>query len=207
MLFLRILFLLLVYFDTRAQILPAEGYGTVIMYHRFDENKYEDTSISSELFRSHLEFLKNEEYNVLPISKLVNFFTNDIALPKKSVFITIDDGFKSFYDKAFPLLKKYQFPFTVFVSTDHVGKNDNSNLEKALNIYKYLNEKKIDTIIDDTDENFSSKIKKFNLIGIPFQVMIGKKSEGDLFEFNEIGKEVKNLSIEDIAKIIINKKK
>ena len=88
-----------------------------------------------------------------------------------------------------------------------INKNDNSNLEKALNIYKYLNEKKIDTIIDDTDENFSSKVKKFNLIGIPFQVMIGKKSEGDLFEFNEIGKEVKRLSIEDIAKIIINKKK
>jgi len=88
-----------------------------------------------------------------------------------------------------------------------INKNDNSNLEKALNIYKYLNEKKIDTIIDDTDENFSSKIKKFNLIGIPFQIMIGKKSEGDLFEFNEIGKKTKNLSIEDIVKIIINKKK
>ena len=53
MLFLKILFLLLLYFDVRAQILPAEGYGTVIMYHRFDEDKYEDTSISSELFRSH----------------------------------------------------------------------------------------------------------------------------------------------------------
>jgi len=88
-----------------------------------------------------------------------------------------------------------------------INKNDSSNLEKALNVYKYLNEKKIDTIIDDTDENFSSKIKKFNLIGIPFQIMIGKKSEGDLFEFNEIGKETKNISIEDIAKIIINKKK
>ena len=88
-----------------------------------------------------------------------------------------------------------------------INKNDNSNLEKAQNIYKYLSEKKIDTIIDDTDENFSSKIKKFNLIGIPFQIMIGKKSEGDLFEFNEIGKETKNLSIKDIVKIIINKKK
>ncbi len=88
-----------------------------------------------------------------------------------------------------------------------INKNDNSNLEKAQNIYKYLSEKKIDTLIDDTDENFSSKIKKFNLIGIPFQIMIGKKSEGDLFEFNEIGKETKNLSIKDIVKIIINKKK
>jgi len=88
-----------------------------------------------------------------------------------------------------------------------INKNDSSNLEKALKIYKYLNEKKIDTIVDDMDENFSSKIKKFNLIGIPFQIMIGKKTEGNLFEFKEIGKESKNLSIEDIAKIIINKKK
>ena len=88
-----------------------------------------------------------------------------------------------------------------------INKNDNTNLEKALNIYKYLNEKKIDTLIDDSDENFSSKIKKFNLIGIPFQIMIGKKTEGDLYEFREIGKESKNLSIDEIAKIIINKKK
>ena len=88
-----------------------------------------------------------------------------------------------------------------------INKNDNSNLEKSLNIYKHLNDNKIDTIIDDTEENFSSKIKKFNLIGIPFQIMIGKKSEGDTFEFNEIGKETKNLSIEEITKIILNKKK
>ncbi len=88
-----------------------------------------------------------------------------------------------------------------------VSKNDNSNLEKANNIYKYLDEKKIDTIIDDTDENFSSKLKKFNLIGIPFQIIIGKKTEGDLFEFKETGKESQNLSIEEITKIIINKKK
>ncbi len=88
-----------------------------------------------------------------------------------------------------------------------INKNDNSNLEKALNIYKYLNKKKIDCIIDDTEENFSSKIKKFNLIGIPFQIMIGKKTEGNLYEFIEVGKETKKLSIEDITKTIINKKK
>jgi prolyl-tRNA synthetase len=88
-----------------------------------------------------------------------------------------------------------------------VNKNDNKNLEKALNIYKYLNDKGVDVIVDDSDENFSSKIKKFNLIGIPFQIMIGKKAQVNLYEFNEIGKETKNLSIEDIVKIIINKKK
>ena len=86
-------------------------------------------------------------------------------------------------------------------------KNDSSNLEKANKILEFFKSNKIDVIIDDTDENFSSKIKKFNLIGIPFQIMIGKKSDGDKYEFKEIGKESKNLSIEEIAKIIINQKK
>ena len=57
-------------------------------------------------------------------------------------------------------------------------------------------------LADDTEENFSSKIKKFNLIGIPFQIIIGNKNEGNNFEFKEIGKDSRNLSIEEIAKII-----
>ena len=88
-----------------------------------------------------------------------------------------------------------------------ISKNDSSNLEKANKILEFFKSNKIDVIIDDTDENFSSKIKKFNLIGIPFQILIGKKSDGDKYEFKEIGKESKNLSIEEIAKIIINQKK
>jgi len=88
-----------------------------------------------------------------------------------------------------------------------VSKNDNTNLEKANKIFEYFKNEKIDTIIDDSDENFSAKIKKFNLIGIPYQIMIGKKSEGDLFEFKEIGKDSKNITINQIVDIIINKKK
>ena len=87
-----------------------------------------------------------------------------------------------------------------------VSKNDNSNFEKANNIFKHLNNKNIDSIIDDTDENFSSKIKKFNLIGVPYQILLGKKSDGDLFEFKEVGKDPKNLSIEQITKFITEQK-
>jgi len=86
------------------------------------------------------------------------------------------------------------------------SKNDNSNLEKANNICKHLNNKNIDSIIDDTDENFSSKMKKFNLIGIPYQILLGKKSEGDLIEFKEIGKDPKNLTIEQITKFLTEQK-
>ena len=86
-----------------------------------------------------------------------------------------------------------------------INKNDKTNLEKALNIHEYLKSKNIDTIIDDTDESISSKMKKFNLIGVPFQIIIGKKSEDDLVEFKEIGKDVTKTKMEEIYKIIINK--
>ena len=86
-----------------------------------------------------------------------------------------------------------------------INKNDKTNLEKALNIHEYLKSKNIDTIIDDTDESISSKMKKFNLIGVPFQIVLGKKSEDDLVEFKEIGKDVTKTKVEEIYKIIINK--
>ena len=87
-----------------------------------------------------------------------------------------------------------------------VTKNENSNLEKANSIYKFLKEKKIDAILDDTEENISSKLKKFNLIGIPYQIIIGKKSEGDLLEFKEIGKETQHLSLNQIIDLITKQK-
>ena len=88
-----------------------------------------------------------------------------------------------------------------------INKGNSQNLEKAINISKRLKAKEIDFIIDDTDENFSSKIKKFNLIGIPYQIILGNKSEGDKLEFQEIGKDKKIILIEEIEKIILENKK
>ncbi len=87
-----------------------------------------------------------------------------------------------------------------------INKNDNSALEKANNINLELIKNNIDAIIDDTDENFSSKVKKMNLIGAPYQIIIGKKSDGDLLEFKEIGKETQNLPIKKIIEIITKQK-
>jgi prolyl-tRNA synthetase len=87
-----------------------------------------------------------------------------------------------------------------------INKNDTSALDKAINVFNELNKCNIETIIDDTDENYSSKIKKMNLIGVPYQIIIGKKTEGDLFEFKEIGGETKNLSLDKIIEVI-NKQK
>ena len=80
------------------------------------------------------------------------------------------------------------------------------NLIKSEQIYNYLIKKNIDTIVDDTDENLSSKIKKFNLIGVPYQIILGKNSNGDVLEFKEIGKETQKLKIDQIISLINEQK-
>jgi len=87
-----------------------------------------------------------------------------------------------------------------------INKNDTSALDKANNINSELIKNNIEAIIDDTDENYSSKIKKMNLIGAPYQIVIGKKSEGDLLEFKETGGETQNLSLDKIIEIITKQK-
>ena len=86
------------------------------------------------------------------------------------------------------------------------SKNDNSALDKAIKINLELEKNKIETIIDDTEENLSSKIKKMNLIGAPYQMIIGKQTDGDLLEFKETGKETQKIKLADIIKIIKGQK-
>ena len=87
-----------------------------------------------------------------------------------------------------------------------INKNDNSQLDKANNILLELEKNNIEAIIDDTDENISSKIKKMNLIGAPFQIIIGKQVEGDKLEFKEVDGASQKIELKDIIKII-NKQK
>ena len=87
-----------------------------------------------------------------------------------------------------------------------INKNDNSALEKANTINSELEKNNIDAIIDDTDENFSSKIKKMNLIGAPYQIIIGKQTDGDLIEFKEVGEEAQKLNITEIISKIKKQK-
>ncbi len=87
-----------------------------------------------------------------------------------------------------------------------INKNDNSQLDKANNIFSELQKNNIDAMIEDTDENISSKIKKMNLIGVPFQIIIGKQSEGNKLEFKDVEGETQMIELKDIIKII-NKQK
>ena len=78
------------------------------------------------------------------------------------------------------------------------SKNNTENLEKAENIYKELKKQNIDVLLDDVEENMSNKFKKHDLIGIPYQIIIGTKSEGDQVEFKELNLKSEMLSLEKI---------
>tara|TARA_B100000029_G_scaffold337397_1_gene329593 strand:+ start:594 stop:1922 length:1329 start_codon:yes stop_codon:yes gene_type:complete len=85
-------------------------------------------------------------------------------------------------------------------------KNDKSNYLKAEKIYNELVSSKIDVLFDDTDEHLSAKFKKFDLIGVPYQIILGSKSTKDNFEFKELNGKTENLTLEEIKKRILNKR-
>lgn len=99
--------------------MPGEA-AVVLMYHRFGEDAFPSTNIRMDQFEAQLQFLEDGGFQIWPLPKLVSALQSDEAIPDKTVVITIDDAYRSVYEKAFPLLKKRAWPFTVFVSTDAV---------------------------------------------------------------------------------------
>tara|TARA_B100001250_G_scaffold333785_1_gene299507 strand:+ start:1443 stop:2750 length:1308 start_codon:yes stop_codon:yes gene_type:complete len=90
-------------------------------------------------------------------------------------------------------------PFQVAI-IPNVKKNDKSNLEKSEKLYKFLKKQYVDVLLDDTDESLSYKFKKFDLLGVPNQIIVGSKSTDDKFEFRKPGMQSENLKIQEIIK-------
>ena len=90
-----------------------------IMYHRFDENKYPSTNIQMDIFKKHIQLIKDLNYELIHPKN----FEKNFNIPKKEkkILITIDDAFQSFYEVAWPFLKENKIPFVLFVSTEPVG--------------------------------------------------------------------------------------
>ena len=92
-------------------------------------------------------------------------------------------------------------PFDIVI-IPAINKNDNSNLEKAHKIYRELRKEGIDVLLDDVTESISNKFKKHDLLGVPYQIIVGSKSQKDLFEFKEIDKDSEMLDLNKIIKLI-----
>tara|TARA_A100001011_G_scaffold400044_1_gene511929 strand:+ start:1 stop:867 length:867 start_codon:yes stop_codon:yes gene_type:complete len=94
-------------------------------------------------------------------------------------------------------------PFDVVIIPS-ISKSDKSNLKKAEKIYKELKKEGIDVLLDDIEENISNKFKKHDLLGIPFQIIIGSKATENNFEFKEIDKDSEMVDLKKIIKLLKN---
>lgn len=103
----------------------ADGYQVVpiLCYHQFGPGKRtrNKMEVSQDAFESQMAFLKTNGYSVITLGQLSRYLAGEGTLPAKSVVITIDDGYRSAYDIAYPILKKYGFHATVYTYTDFIG--------------------------------------------------------------------------------------
>ena len=170
---------LLVFFFTLITVLDL--YAEPVYYVKINLNKTKDDKVMVELYPPVTE----SEYVTFHIPKVVPG-TYDV-----SNFGQFLSNFKAFDSLGTELE-------THHLSTNKWQIKNNGKLHK-LSYSVNDTYDRFGDYGDDTDENISAKIKKFNLIGIPYQLIIGKKAEGDFFEFKEVGGEAQNLKIDDVV--------
>jgi len=100
----------------------------VLLYHRFEEHprKNDTLAIVPEEFDKEMGELKDNGFTVIPMQDFIAWRHGEKNIPAKSCIITIDDGYLSGYDTAWPILKKYGYPFTVFIYIDYIGSGGKS---------------------------------------------------------------------------------
>jgi len=154
--------LLLSLFITSAILCPESNSESIIQdelvipiftYHKFCIGKSHDAyTINISRFEDQLKFLKENNYQVISLSQLIQCIENK-HFPYKPLILTIDDGFKSLYTLAFPLLKKYNFPAILFLYTNFIDRGPNQ-----------LSWQEIKEMIDSGMEIGSHSISHCNLL-------------------------------------------
>jgi peptidoglycan/xylan/chitin deacetylase (PgdA/CDA1 family) len=107
-------------FGVRPSGLPAL---TILCYHRFGP-RANNLTVTPAAFEAQMAYLAANGYTVVPIARVPAYLEGREPMPRKAVVITIDDGYRSTFDVAYPILRKHRFPATVFLYTDFVGAPD-----------------------------------------------------------------------------------
>ena len=138
------------------------------MYHRFNESKYPSTNIQMDIFKQQIEIIEDSNYKFNNPSEFEKMFSTPKI--KKEILITIDDAFLSFYQEAWPFLKKNKIPFILFVSTEPVGKRGYMTWSQIREVesedFAFIGHHSHthDYLINETNDQFISDIEKANRI-------------------------------------------
>ena len=105
--------------------LSKEKKVPILMYHSISQHatpKYRPFAVSPKVFADQMEYLYQHEYTPMTVTQFVNAIARrEATLPERPVLITFDDGFVDFFTEAFPVLQRYKFTATLYVTTGYVG--------------------------------------------------------------------------------------
>ena len=141
-----------------------------LIYHRFDEHKYPSTNIEMNIFKEQIKIINDLNYPFFDPGKLIKKFKT--PKDEKKILLTIDDGFSSFYESAWPYLKDKKIPFILFISTEAIGKKGYMNWQQIKEVekepYAYIgnHSHSHDYLIDFSNEKFMKDITIANKIFI-----------------------------------------
>ncbi len=100
---------------------PSTSSVAVLGYHRFENPPHDPLAISTKDFEAHMQRLKDAGITVISMDDFLAWRRGEKDVPARSAIITIDDGYVSGYTEAWPVLKKFGYPFTMFVYTNYIG--------------------------------------------------------------------------------------
>lgn len=104
----------------------AASHCVILQYHHFSDDTPAITSVTLEQFDDHLDYLKHNNFNVLPLRDVVKALKQGLELPDRCVSLSVDDAYISVYQNAVPRLKRLGWPLTVFVNTEGVDQGVSS---------------------------------------------------------------------------------
>ena len=164
------------------------------MYHRFNEHKYPSTNIQLEIFKEQLKVIEDEGIKFIHPKK----FEQSLIEKKKErkILLTVDDGLLSFYKNAWPILKKKQIPFILFINTREVGAFNYMNWNQISELFKEdfveigNHSHSHEYLVDESREVIENDILKSIKI---FEEKLGKNSDFFSYPFGEYSSEFKNL--------------
>ena len=181
------------YSDTSLE--KIEDFGIItLMYHRFEENKYPSTNIRINDFLKHLEIIKRNKIQFVNPKK----FEEELIKNKKKrkILLTIDDGFSSFYENAWPILKKKKIPFILFVNTREVGSFNYMSWDEIKEISKESfveignHSHSHEYLVDENNNVIKADIVKSIEI---FKKKLGKNSNFFSYPFGEYSSDFKKI--------------
>lgn len=100
---------------------PSSSSVTVLGYHRFENPPHDPLALSTKDFETQMQRLKDTGVTVISMDDFLAWRRGEKDVPARSAIVTIDDGYISGYSEAWPVLKKFGYPFTMFVYTNYIG--------------------------------------------------------------------------------------